>query len=194
MRLWEAAASVETVRLAWLPIRLAVPSGVLPSKNVTEPLGLPDPGLTTPTVALSVTGCPYTDGPMSIVSVVVVLAWLTISFTTAEVLPLKLLELSSPRYWAVRLWEAAASVETVRLAWLPIRLAVPSGVLPSKNSTEPLGLPDPGLTTPTVALSVTGCPYTDGLLSTASVVVVAAWLTVWDRGDEVLVMKLLFPP
>jgi hypothetical protein len=52
-------------------------------------------------------------------------------------------------------------------------------VAPSLNETVPVGAPAPGATGASVAVSVTGWPYVDGLTGeAASVVVVVAWLTV----------------
>ena len=59
------------------------------------------------------------------------------------------------------------------------------GVVPSTNSTCPVGVPAPGLKTVTLAVNVTGWPTTDGLVEDDSVVVVAAGLTAWVSGTEV---------
>ncbi len=47
------------------------------------------------------------------------------------------------------------------------------------NVTVPVGVPAPGETGATTAVKVTGCPVTDGSGDEVTVVVVAAWLTVW---------------
>ncbi len=75
----------------------------------------------------------------------------------------------------------------------PLRLAVPSDVLPSLNVTVP---PLSNVTEPavTVAVNVTLWPNTDGLDAEVTVVVVAAWLTVWKKFADVLAAKLLLPP
>jgi hypothetical protein len=43
----------------------------------------------------------------------------------------------------------------------------------------PVGVPAPGATGVTVALSVTGAPNTEGSGEVVTVVVVITWLTVW---------------
>jgi len=50
---------------------------VVPSLKVTEPVGVPDPGVVTATVAVSVMGWPLTSGPAGGLSAVVVEAALT---------------------------------------------------------------------------------------------------------------------
>jgi hypothetical protein len=68
----------------------AVPSDVTPSKNWTEPPGLPAPGGFTVTLAVSATLEPNVDGFGALVSDVLVLAWFTVCECAADVLPLKL--------------------------------------------------------------------------------------------------------
>jgi hypothetical protein len=70
---------------------------------------------------------------------------------------------------------------------------VPSVTVPSRNVTVPLGLPAPGGVTVTVAVNVTDCPKTDGLVPEATVVAVFALLTVWVIAALVLVLKLASP-
>ena len=65
----------------------------------------------------------------------------------------------------------AASAEVVKLAWPPLRVAVPSVVPPSANVTVPVGVPEP-LVEATVAVKVTACPTLLGLTEEASAVVV----------------------
>jgi len=71
---------------------------VAPSRKFTVPAGLPAPGGTTVTVAVNVTLDPATDGFEEEVTVVVVLALLTVWVSTALVLVLKF---ASPPYDAV---------------------------------------------------------------------------------------------
>jgi hypothetical protein len=78
--------SAAMVNDALPPLTAAVPKGVTPSKNCTVPVG-PEEGLT---VAVKVTCCPKVDGFSDDVSVVVVLAALTVCGTAADVLPVKL--------------------------------------------------------------------------------------------------------
>jgi len=59
----------------------------------------------------------------------------------------------------------------------PAKGDVPRDATPSKNSTIPVGVPDPGATAVTVAVKVTDCPYTDGLRDEVTAVVVDAIFT-----------------
>ncbi len=59
------------LKVAFPPLRLLDPRTVVPSKNVTEPVGVPAVAVT---VAVNVTDCPRFDGLRDDVSVVVVLA------------------------------------------------------------------------------------------------------------------------
>ena len=61
----------------------------------------------------------------------------------------------SPAYATVRLCEPSVSDAVLMLAEPPDSVAVPSDVLPSKNSTSPEGVPEPGATAATVAVIVT---------------------------------------
>ena len=75
--------------MACPPLRLAVPSDVLPSLNVTVPLlSNAPPGLTVLTVAVNVTLWPNTDAAVDELTVVHVLAMLTVC-STLSLLPLK---------------------------------------------------------------------------------------------------------
>ena len=68
-------------------LRVAVPKPVEPSRNVTVPVAeLPAPACT---VAVNVTPCPAEAGFKLETSPVVVVAWFTVSFNAAEVLPAK---------------------------------------------------------------------------------------------------------
>lgn len=64
-------------------LRVPVPRVVTPSKKVTVPVGVPDPGLTGATVALKVTVLPKDEGFRVELTEVVVLAAL-ITWLTAE--------------------------------------------------------------------------------------------------------------
>jgi hypothetical protein len=70
-------ANVLVVNVAMPPDTAPVPRVVVPSKNVTVPVGLPAPGLTTVTVAVKVTLCPEVDGFTDEARPVAVLALLT---------------------------------------------------------------------------------------------------------------------
>jgi len=85
----------------------------------------------------------------------------------------------------------AANVVAALVAVPPDSTADPK-LLPSrKNCTVPFRVPDPGTTGLTVAVKVTDCPTTEGLADEVIVVLVEAWFTIWDNGDEVLVVKLV---
>ena len=68
------------------------------------------------------------------------------------------LKLGSPRYWAESWCEPAVKDVVLKVARFPLRVVVPNSVEPSKNSTEPVGLPAPGETTAMVAVKVTDWP------------------------------------
>ena len=68
-----------------------VPSTSDPSLNVTVPVGMPAPGVTTATVAFKVIGWPKTAVANEEVTVVLVVAALTFCVSTAEVLAAKAL-------------------------------------------------------------------------------------------------------
>ena len=81
---------VDLVMIAWLLRSVPVPSEIVPSLNVTVPLGVPEvAGLT---VAVNVTVCPDTEGFADETSVVDVAAALPLMVwvSTGEVLPVKL--------------------------------------------------------------------------------------------------------
>src|SRR6516164_6764232 len=59
---WLPAASEEVAKVALPEFNVVVPSVVAPSKKVTVPVGVPDPGATALTVAVNVTDCPRADG------------------------------------------------------------------------------------------------------------------------------------
>src|SRR5947208_1899676 len=73
-----ATERAEVLKVACrLPLSVAVPSVVLPSLKVTEPVGEPAPGAINVTVAVKVTDWPETDGLAELLTDVVVLALLT---------------------------------------------------------------------------------------------------------------------
>jgi len=65
------------------------------------------------------------------------------------------LKLPSPRYAAVIAWLPTVSVLVENVAVPPLRVPAPIMFEPSKKSTEPVGVPAPGLFTLTVAVKVT---------------------------------------
>jgi hypothetical protein len=84
----------------------------------------------------------------------------------------------------------SASVAVLNVA-VPVEfnLTVARTVLPSRNVTVPLGVPEPGAAVFTVAVNVTDCPSTDELAELATVVLVVAGATVcvtcrrWPRSS-----------
>ena len=88
------------------------------------------------------------------------------------------------------LWVAVLSAFVLNVVWpLPFSVPVPRGVVPSLNVTVPVGVPLPPPPATTVAVKVTDCPWADGLISLASVVVVGDGLTIWLTVVDVLALK-----
>src|ERR1043166_1437156 len=54
--------SEEVISVAWPDTSALVTSAVAPSRKITLPVGVPEPGGTAATVAVNVTDCPNTDG------------------------------------------------------------------------------------------------------------------------------------
>src|SRR5436190_6124452 len=86
------------VRVAPPALTVPEPRLVLPSQNVTEPVGEPASGATTVMAAERVTGWPYVDGLGKDDLAVAASAFSTTWFNTAEVLYLKFV---SPLYLVV---------------------------------------------------------------------------------------------
>jgi hypothetical protein len=165
----------------------AVPMGVAPSKNCTEPVG--DAPMLLVTVAVNDTDCPATEGLMSAATLVVVVVLPTVSDNTAEVLGLKLASLP---YTAVIECTPTVSDEVANVAWPePFNVPVPIVAAPSLNVTEPVGVPAPGATAATVAVNVTDCSTVEGFALDATVVVVFDLLTVSERAEDVLGVKFV---
>ena len=89
---WFPTASALVVKVAIPALRVPVPRGDPPSRNVTLPVGVPAPGAITLTVAVTVTDCPYTEGFCEEVTVVLVSGLFTCWLT----LPLLVVKASSP--------------------------------------------------------------------------------------------------
>jgi hypothetical protein len=168
--------------------RVAVPSEALPLKNWTVPSGTPAVELTP---AVSVTGWPTTDG-LGEAATVVVVAGNTVCVKTGEVLVSKLV---SPWYTAVIEFAPTLSAEEVMLT-VPFEssVPVPSEVVPFRNWTVPVGVPEPGLTAVTVAVIVTLAPEFDGLGTTFTAVLEFALATVSGTATDVLPAKFVSPP
>jgi hypothetical protein len=116
---------------------VAVPSEVEPLKNSTDPVGAPEPGLATETVAVSETGDPRFAEVFETVRAVLVLACPTVTVVAAEVLVVKL---ASPEYFAVIELAPICSAGVERLATPEFTVAVPMLTEPAKNWTEPVGV------------------------------------------------------
>src|SRR5262245_10501471 len=90
-----------------------VPRTMLPSLNVTVPVGVPAPGATAATVAVKVTAWPGTAGLADEVRATEVAAGLTVTPTTAEVLAGK----ARLRRTAVSAWVPTPSGTSGAVAW-----------------------------------------------------------------------------
>jgi hypothetical protein len=73
---------------------------------------------------------------------------------------------------------------------VPVKSRVPA---PSIKVTVPVGVPEPGDFTETVAVKVTDLPNLDGLYDDLTVEAVLAFATVCVRGPDVLLSKLELP-
>ena len=105
------------------------------------------------TVAVSATNWPKLLWLGLLESVVVVPREVTVWFTAAEVLVVKLL---FPLYSAVSEWVPTVSVVTDKVAVPELKATVPRETLPLKNRTFPVGVPLPSGVT--VAVNVTLWP------------------------------------
>jgi hypothetical protein len=188
---WEPTARVLTVMVG--SKTKVVPRLVLPSKNVTVPVGVPAPAPVTETAALNVTGWPYTDGFTEELTVVLVDALLTIWMRGELVLGAKLL---SPPYLAVIECEPAETNAKVKVAFPELTVPVPKVLSPSMKVTVPDGFKADREVIEIVALKVTDWPYADGLFVDVTDVVVEinAGFTVWVRTGDVLPNQWMSPP
>ena len=163
---------------------------VVPSKNVTVPVGVPEAVVT---VAVKVTLCPNVDGLSDEVTVVVVVAGggaFTICVIAGDVLGALL---ALPLYVAVILCDPVVNVAVVKVAVVPFNVPDPILVAPSKNVTVPVGVPDAVVT---VAVKVTLWPNVEGFKDEVIVVVVVAGggaFTICVMAGEVLGALLALP-
>src|SRR6266568_5158784 len=173
----------------WLKGRLLqLVMAVPPSWKVTFPAGVPEPGLLAVTVAVKVTDCLNTDGLAEELADVVV-PYFTVCVSLEEVLPLKF---ASPPYDALIEWEPTASVLVTNVAWPePFRVPVPRVLEPSLKVTVPVGVPAPLVLAFTVAVKVTGCPDTDGLIDETTPVVVPGSVVVVVGAAVVVVVVVV---
>ena len=114
----------------------------------------------------------------------------SVTVTMGDVLPTKLL---SPSYCAMIEFAPDDSVSAVSVATPSLRFTVPSGSVPLKNSTLPVGVPVPGLAALTVAVRVTVWPETGDVGKYVTAVDELACWTVTVTADEVLEVSLLSP-
>lgn len=144
--------SVDVVNVA-TPVlfNAPVPSVVVPSRNVTIPVGMPE--VLDVIVAVNVTGAPLDAETVELTKVAAVAAFAMVSVTAAEVLPAKF---ALPLYLAVMECTPAVSIDVVKVATpLLFRVPVPSVVVPSRKTTVPVGVPP---LPATVAVNVTAVP------------------------------------
>ena len=155
------------------------------------PAGVPPPGALAVTVAVNVTAWLTADGLAEEASVVVVAALLTTWLTAVEVLWREVAVAAEDRGDRVGPHaqraggEAGHAVDVERAARQDGRAVLEGDSCRRRAAAGALAV--------TVAVKVTDWPKTDGLTDEVSVVVVAAWLTVWVRAVEVLLVKLASP-
>jgi hypothetical protein len=154
------------------------------SKNNTSPLGVPDPGEGTLTVAVKVTLCPKVDGENG-ARLIPVAAGLTVCVRVGAVLPAKLAV--PPKEAEIR-WLPTVKLPGEMVAWpLPFRPTGLPKLTPSIwNCTVPLGIPALGEMALTVAVKVAPCPETAGFAEEVRSVLVDAVCTSWFRLSEAL--------
>ena len=169
---------------------------MLPSVNVTVPVGVPLAGEMTLTVAENVTVCPQTAGFADAVTAVALEATLT-TWGDPESLPLLERKLPSPLYEALIVWVPRDSDEVVNVALAELlRATVAARVVdPSVKVTVPVAVPPPGEAAVTVAVKVMTWPNAAGLADEVSVDVLEVLFTTWGAAESLalLVKKLLSP-
>jgi hypothetical protein len=142
----------EVVRVARLPLSVAVPSVCDPERKVTDPVAAPPYWLVT--VAVNVTDWPVLAGFSDDEREVIVVAMFTFWLSGPDVLPLKL-----PEAWYAAVIECVPDASNdVESDALPLaRVALPSvvEVEVSVKMTVPVGVPEAELT---AAVKVTACP------------------------------------
>jgi hypothetical protein len=134
-----------------LPLRVPLPSVVVPSRKVSVPVGLPEE--LDVIVAVNVTGAPLDAEAAELTNTALVAANAMVSVTAAEVLPAKF---ALPAYLQVTECAPTVSVEIVKVALPLLRVPMPSVVVPSRKLTVPVGVPL--LPDVTVAVNVTDIP------------------------------------
>jgi len=186
--------SVDVVKVATAPpFSVPLPSGVVPSRKVTVPVGVPE--VLDVIVAVNVTAAPLDAETAELTNKVVVAvgaAAVMVSVSAAEVLAAKV---ELPEYWAVIECMPTASVDVVKVATAPpFSVPLPSVVVPSRKVTVPVGVPE--LLDEIVAANVTGAPLdaeAAELTSAAVVAIGAAAVMVSVSAAEVLLAKVALP-
>jgi len=89
--LWKPTAKVEVAKVALPPLRLAVPSVVAPSRNVTVPVAVPVAGETADTWAVNVTNWVFIAGFNELVTATELAAFVMVWVMAADELLAKLL-------------------------------------------------------------------------------------------------------
>ena len=127
---------------------------LLPSRNITVPVGTLVPGLTRlTTVAVNLSVCPKLDVFADEVIVVHVLAATTVCGNVAEGLPAKF---AVPAYTALMLCRLSAVPNVVVNVTLPLfKAPIPRRDVPSRKLTRPTAVPTPGDVVLTVAVNET---------------------------------------
>lgn len=141
--------------------------------NCTVPESVPLPGGTIVTVAVKVIDSPAQTLLVEAVMVVDVGGLFTVCVKSGEVLALKF---PSPLYTAVTVCVPSVNEAIAELVAVPPDrvTGAPKSDPSILNWTVPVGVPDPGDTTETVAVNVTDWPKIEGLTELATAVVVLA--------------------
>src|SRR5262249_36660966 len=129
---WVPTVRVDVTREALPSPRVAVPTPVAPSLNVTVPVGPPAADVT---VALSVTAWPLVEGFGLEVRLVDVAAGFTVWFTVGEVLAANV---ALPLYVAESGWLPTVRADVTSEALPLTSVTVPRIVAPSRNVTVPV--------------------------------------------------------
>ena len=184
--------SVDVAKVATaLPCNVPVPSTVVPSRNVTVPVGV----LEVPDVivALNVTAAPLEAEAAELTNAAVVAVFAMASVNTAEALPAKV---ALPEYLAVIECVPTVSADVVKVATAPLfSVPLPIMVVPSRKFTVPVGVPE--VLDVIVAVNVTGTPLAAEaaeLINAAVVALGGAAVMVSVTATEVLAVKLESPP
>jgi hypothetical protein len=166
------------------PLAIAVPAGVLvPSPQLTVPLNESLAGAVQPNVAVTLwPACTKVGVTLKVQFGFGGGCEPTISISVDDMLARKF---ASPPYMAVIECDPTERAAVVNVAFWPLSIPVPIGVVPSMNVTVPVGVPPPGKTGLTVAVNVTDCPNTEGFSDDVMVVAVP-WIPTISLGVAML--------